>query len=107
MKKTLAILLSLLMLAALIPTVAAADEPVVITAMWSAARPQNEFTDETHQYILDNLGIDLQLTQISENFDQALALAVSSGDVPDLIWMEYDTYVTYAKEGLFYDIGEL
>ena len=107
MKKALAIILSLMMLSSLIPGLAAADEPVTVTAMWNAARPQNEFTEETRKYIEDTLGINIDLTQVSENFEQALALAVSSGDIPDLIWMDYDTYVSYAKEGLFYDIGDL
>ena len=107
-KRTLALLLSLTMLLALAPLhLAAAEEVVTVTAMWSGARPQNEFTEETHQYIIDTLGIDLQLTQVTENFEQQLALAISGGDIPDLIWMDYDTYVTYAQEGLFYDIGDL
>ena len=107
MKKALAMLLTLMMLLSLIPGLAAADDPVTVTAMWNAARPQNEFTEETRKYIEDTLGVNIELTQVSENFEQALALAVSSGDVPDLIWMDYDTYVSYAKEGLFYDIGDL
>ena len=107
MKKLLAIVLSMMLVLSMLPALGAAEDVVTVTAMWSGARPQNEFTDETRQYIRDNLGIDLELTQVTENFEQQLALAVSSGDIPDLIWMDYDTYVTYAKEGLFYDIGEL
>ena len=66
MRKTLAMLLALAMLLVAIPMCASAEDDVVtITAMWEGTRPQNEFADETWQYIKDNLGIDLQLTQVS------------------------------------------
>ncbi|MBQ2271728.1 MAG: extracellular solute-binding protein [Firmicutes bacterium] len=108
MKKYLAILLAILMLLAALPMSAFAEEEVVtLTYLSNGNRPQNEYTDETWQYIKDNLGIDLQVTQAPENFTQQLALLVASGDIPDLIWMDYNTYVSYAEEGLFYDIGDL
>ena len=108
MRKTLAMLLALAMLLVAIPMCASAEDDVVtITAMWEGTRPQNEFTDETWQYIKDNLGIDLQLTQVSENFEQQLALTLAGGDIPDLIWMTYDTYVSYAADGLFVDLTDL
>lgn len=112
MKKFLATLLTvaLLLSVACIPMCAGAEtdgEVVTLTAMWSGTRPMNEFTEETHQYMIDNLGIDLQLTQVSENFDQQLALNIAAGDIPDILWMEYDPYVSYAEEGLFADITDL
>lgn len=109
MKKILAILLASLLLLSLLPAAVAeiAEEPVVIKAMWESARPQNAYTDEVHDYILKTLNIDLQLTCVSENFTQQLALAIASGDIPDLILMEYRTYVEYAKEGLFADLTGL
>ena len=67
MKKALAMLLTLMMLLSLIPGLAAADDPVTVTAMWNAARPQNEFTEETRKYIEDTLGVNIELTQVSEN----------------------------------------
>ena len=52
MRKTLAMLLALAMLLVAIPMCASAEDDVVtITAMWEGTRPQNEFTDETWQYI--------------------------------------------------------
>ena len=44
---------------------------------------------------------------MSENFTQQLALTIASGDIPDLILMEYRTYVEYANEGLFTDLTGL
>ena len=105
MKKILAILLAAMMLLSLLP--AAVAEPVVITAMWENGRPQNAYTDEIHDYILKTLNIDLQLICVSENFTQQLALTIASGDIPDLILMEYRTYVEYANEGLFTDLTGL
>lgn len=108
MKKILAILLA--SLAASFPAargVAEIAEEPVVTRPWESARPQNAYTDEVHDYILKTLNIDLQLTCVSENFTQQLALAIASGDIPDLILMEYRTYVEYAKEGLFADLTGL
>ena len=108
MKKFLSLFLALILLLAAVPMGALAEEDVVtLTLLSSGNRPQNEFTDETWQYIKDNLGIDLQITQAPENFNQQLALMVSGGDIPDIIWMDYDPYVTYAQEGLFADITDL
>ena len=108
MKKFLSLMLAVaLVLTVLAVPAVADDEVVVLTAMWSGNRPDNEFTAETHQYIIDTLGIDLQLTQVSENFEQQLALTLGSNDIPDLLWMTYDTYVAYVGEGLFYDITDL
>ena len=82
MKKILAILLASLLLLSLLPAAVAeiAEEPVVIKAIWESARPQNAYTDEVHDYILKTLNIDLQLTCVSENFTQQLALAIASGE---------------------------
>lgn len=108
MKKFLSVLLSLVLLLAVVPMGALAEEEVVtLTLLSDGNRPQNEFTNETWQYIKDNLGIDLQITQAPENFTQQLALMVAGGDVPDIIWMNYDVYVTYAQEGLFTDLTDL
>lgn len=108
MKKTLICLLAALMvLALMLPVCASAQEDVVtIKAMWEATRPENEYTEETRQYIREHLGIDLELTQVSENFSQQLALSIAGGDIPDLIWMKYDTYVQYAEDGLFADLTD-
>ena len=98
MKKTLICLLAaMMMLALMLPLCASAqDDVVTIKAMWEATRPENEYTEETRQYIREHLGIDLELTQVSENFSQQLALSIAGGDIPDLIWMTYDTYVQYS-----------
>ena len=107
MKKTLICLLAAMMLALMLPLCASAqDDVVTIKAMWEATRPENEYTEETRQYIREHLGIDLELTQVSENFSQQLALSIAGGDIPDLIWMTYDTYVQYAEDGLFADLTD-
>lgn len=108
MKKTLICLLAaMMMLALMLPLCASAqDDVVTIKAMWEATRPENEYTEETRQYIREHLGIDLELTQVSENFSQQLALSIAGGDIPDLIWMTYDTYVQYAEDGLFADLTD-
>ncbi len=107
MKRTIATLLAVMILALALPcALADSAEPVVLTAMWESTRPDNEHTDLVHKYILDNLGIDLQLSVVSEKFNQQLALVVGSSEIPDIIWMNYDTYVEYAREGLFADITD-
>lgn len=63
--------------------------------------------ERLHGRDLKTLNIDLQLICVSENFTQQLALTIASGDIPDLILMEYRTYVEYANEGLFTDLTGL
>ncbi|MEG0902184.1 MAG: extracellular solute-binding protein, partial [Clostridia bacterium] len=59
----------------------------------------------TRQYMIDNLGVDVELIQgDAANIKQQLALLMSSGDMPDIVRVDYDTWREYAAEGAFADM---
>lgn len=95
-----------------VPTPAASSEPeqpqkadvVKLNIFKEGSRPMNAQTDTIRQWMIDELGVDMELTQVSENFNQQLALLVTTGDIPDLTLMSYDTYLEYAAQGAFSDI---
>lgn len=107
MKKLLA---SLLMAAILLSMTAmpalAQDEAVELNVFYATSRPMNEATDLTRQYIRETLGVDINLTQgDSTNFTQQLALYISSGDMPDVVWLSFPVWKEYAEEGAWADIS--
>ncbi|MBQ8087518.1 MAG: extracellular solute-binding protein [Clostridia bacterium] len=107
MKKALSLFIAVLMLLALIPGAVAEEAPVTLTLFYQSTRPINEFTELTHQYIIDELGIDINLIQGGDNWKQQLALYMTSGDIPDLMaFMDAATFQGYAAEGAFYDITD-
>jgi ABC-type sugar transport system, periplasmic component len=107
MKKIASWLLVLCLLLSLAPA-ALADDPVEITIFMGSTRNMNEHTDKVRQWAIDNLGVDMNIIQTSgENFKQQLALYITGGDIPDVIWMEdFNLFRSYAEEGVFMDIGE-
>ena len=107
MKRLLALLIAAIMLLAIMPTALADDEPVTLTLFYESTRPINEYTELTHQYIKDNLGIDINLIQGGDNWKQQLSLYITSGDIPDLMaFMDQPTFQGYAADGAFYDITD-
>jgi putative aldouronate transport system substrate-binding protein len=82
-------------------------EVIALTILKNGSRPMNAQTDMIRQNVIDNLQVDMQMTQVAENFNQHLALLVSSGDIPDVIQLPFNTFVDYAKQGAFADITDL
>lgn len=110
MKRTLSLLVALLMALAMLPAALAetAQEPVTITMFYQSTRPMNEYTEMTRQYVRDTIGVDMELIQGGENWKQQLALYITGGDIPDLMaFMDAATFQGYAAEGAFYDISDI
>ena len=79
---------------------------VTLDVFYTSSRPMNEATDLTRQYIRDTLGVDINLIQgDGANFDQQLALYVSSGDMPDIVLCDYSVWIDYAQSGAWADIS--
>lgn len=107
MKRLLSLLIAAIMLLAIVPTALADEEPVTLTLFYQSSRPINEYTELTHQYIKDNLGIDINLIQGGDNWKQQLSLYITSGDIPDLMaFLDAATFQGYAADGAFYDITD-
>ncbi|MEG1775678.1 MAG: extracellular solute-binding protein [Clostridia bacterium] len=106
MKRIMALVLTLALLLSVAPaSLAEAKEPIKLTVFFASTRPQNEYTDMTRQYMIDNLGVDVELIQgDAANIKQQLALLMSSGDMPDIVRVDYDTWREYAAEGAFADM---
>lgn len=79
---------------------------ITLDVFYASSRPQNEATDLTKQYIRDTLGIDINLIQgDAANFNQQLALYISSNDMPDIVWCDYSVWMDYAKTGAWADLS--
>lgn len=108
MKKLLSILLLASLLLAIPAATLAEGEVVPIRMFYQSTRPTNELTQLTHQYVVDNLGIDMQLTQGSSDWKQQLALYITGGTIPDLMaFMDVNTFQSYAEDGVFLDITDM
>ena len=81
MKKTLAILLSVLMLLGCMP--ALAEEPVVLTALWNATGTQMNEENSVMKAIEAKTGIRLLCTSSAE-YDTKLATLIASKNLPDI-----------------------
>lgn len=81
-------------------------EVVTLNVFVEDNRPSNEKTDAVHQYLINKLGVDIQLTQVAENAKQQLALMIADGQMPDLMRIDPDTYREYAKQGAFLDVTD-
>ena len=100
MKKMLSLLLAIFVLASVVPAMAEESDVVTLDVFYASSRPMNEATELTRQYIIDNLGVDINLIQgDASNFTQQLALYVSGGDMPDVIWCDYSVWRDYALDG--------
>ncbi len=105
MKKYLSLILALLLAVSAMPALGETTEPVKLDIFYASSRPMNEATELIHQYMIDNLGVDFNLIQgDSSNFNQQLALYISSGDMPDVVWLDYTTWKEYADEGAWADL---
>ena len=107
MKKFLSLLMVMAMLFTMAAVSATAESDVVtLDVFYASTRPMNEATELTRQYMIDNLGVDFNMIQgDSANFDQQLALYITSGDMPDVIWCSYSVWNDYAQQGAWADIS--
>ncbi len=109
MKKMWVTVLSLLLLLNLWPAAALmeAKAPVTINVFYTSNCVMNEHTDKVRQWAIENLGVDINLTLGSTEWKQQLALYITSGDIPDMVgYMDYQTFRTYAEEGVFLDLTD-
>ena len=84
MKKTLSLILALLMLLTLVPSMAMADERPVIT--WLMQGDNNVAEDnEMRQALSEKLGVDLQITYVSkEDYEVKLNSLIAGETLPDI-----------------------
>ncbi|HML47704.1 MAG TPA: extracellular solute-binding protein, partial [Clostridia bacterium] len=111
MKKRLSLFLAVCLMLTLLPAALGvaetASEATHIRLFRTSSRPTNELTDLTRQYMIDNLGVDVELIMGSTDWKQQLALFITSGDIPDIMaFMDMNTFLSYAQEGVFLDVTD-
>lgn len=109
-RRLFALLLALALVGSVLPAAWAGAENrevVKLTIFKASTRPMNECTELTRQYIIDNVGVDIDFIQgDSTNFEQQLALYVSGGDMPDMVsCSSYAQWKGYADEGAWADLA--
>ena len=119
MKKLITLLLAICMMLSVIAVADEIDEPydppINITAwrfLSSAIQFENGDTIEDNIYIdryLSDLGINLTYDWVvaEEQFDQKMNVSITSGDLPDLMWLKSQQLKELAQEGKLYDLTEL
>ena len=108
MKKTLSLLLAVLMLLASLPVVASADEPVTLTIQRSE---HASFTYDMDQPVIkaleEKLGINIELQAFSgSDYTTKLNLQLATDDLPDITCSTYTNLATYVPEELFVNLSE-
>lgn len=116
MKKTLTLLLALLMAATCIFSGCGKDEKtntqdgerMTITVGYSAA-DETWTNDDYYKYITDKLNIDIEFMTLSSSSPQEKArIWISSGDMPDVVYSGFnlDEYSKYTEQGMVRELPD-
>jgi len=105
MKKTLSLILALLMLLVAVPYMAQADEPIVIT--WLMKGDNNVAEDnEMIQALNEKLGIDLHITYVSRSdYDVKLNSLIAGNTLPDIFETGDTTAMDLKNAGKLLDVA--
>ncbi len=106
MKKLVSLMLALVMSLSCLSALAESSDAVAITAFISSTLADDEYNGLTKQYIIDHIGVDVTMIRgDASNFNQQLALYISSGDIPTLVNTgSYSVWRDYALEGAWADL---
>jgi ABC-type glycerol-3-phosphate transport system substrate-binding protein len=85
---------------------AVAEDAVPITIFYVSPHSENVDSDLTKAYVKENFGIDIVITQSSDNWQQKYSLLLASGEIPDMSIMPIANFLEYAEEGAFMDITD-
>lgn len=89
-------------------------EPVHLTAYFCRSTPRfNEGDDINHNiwinYYKENYNIDLEIEVLAngDDYKQKMTMAIASGKLPDLMYLDGNTYISLAKAGKLADVTDL
>lgn len=106
MKKLVSLLLALILVCAALPALAEDTSVVTLDVFMSNNRSMNDATNLTRQYMIDNIGVDLNLIQgDGSTFDQQLALYITDKNMPDVVHCSYTAWKGYVGDGAWADIA--
>ena len=93
---------------AVMPQLAMADEEKTVINIWSKDRHDADYVqkkvDEYNATNTDNIEVNYQL--YTDNYQQAIDMAVQSGELPDILVFQDDAFNKYLGEGQWADLYE-
>lgn len=93
---------------AAMPQPAMADEEKTVINIWSKDRHDADYVqkkvDEYNATNTDNIEVNYQL--YTDNYQQAIDMAVQSGELPDILVFQDDAFNKYLGEGQWADLYE-
>lgn len=111
MKKTLAILLTVLLTFGMLSTAALAEDPLKINAMVVQYGQVPEKNSAFWTWMEETFNVDYDVEWVPESgYTDKLSLTLSTGDLPDIINVTNtadSSVVNAANDGLFYDLTDL
>ena len=111
MKRVLCLVLSLMLLAALVPAVAEYDTHVSFTINASHSNSAMDYThDAMYELIAEKFNFDFEVYPVSKDAQKEKIITwVNGGTMPDSVTMrdfDYQMYVTWAEQGLLAALPE-
>jgi len=82
-------------------------DPITVSMFLVSGRFENEDSDPTKQYILAELGIDMDVTLSIDNWEQKYSLLVSSQNIPSISYITPSVFYEYAEQGAYADLTDL
>lgn len=101
MKKTLALLLAMLLLVGMIPTVTADETPITVFRESNAAMPDD---DVLLPLIEADLGFDIDWIVSTAEYDTQLNVRLAGGNIPDIFEVPFEKIADYVKQDLLLDV---
>lgn len=101
MKKTLALLMALMLLVGMIPAATAAEAPITVFRESNAAMPDD---DVLLPIIEADLGFDIDWIVSTAEYDTQLNVRLAGGNIPDIFEVPFEKIADYVKQDLLLDV---
>lgn len=106
MKRTISMLLCMLLVLCMLPMTVGAEEPITISVAMNGTPtgwPTSEEANFIQQKILEKTGVKFVMAPL-DNYEQTLNLLVANEEAPDMFIVNGNTMRTYAEQGMLKDL---
>jgi len=110
MKRTAALILTVILALTMMSFPALADEEVTLTAFVMDSNPANALTELAEDYAAEHPGFHLEVTAVTgvADYYAALSAKIQAGDIPDLMTYQWSTQIqAYAKAGYLMPLDDM
>ena len=91
------------------------EEPITVSYARDTEEYINFMNDENWEdnvwtrYLYDNMGINLDLawSTTADHYDEKASLTIASGELPDMMWVNFQDYMDMAEAGLLEDLTDV